>query len=66
MDEKTLVSKLSQVNTITDLQAVAKEYGKPLTVEQADRGLNRLFKAENDTGELMGDTVAKAAKDIFG
>ncbi|MDF7640536.1 MULTISPECIES: hypothetical protein [unclassified Bifidobacterium] len=66
MDEKTLVDKLSKVTTITDLQEVAKEVGKPMTVEQADKALNRLFGAENDTGELMGDSVAKAAKDIFG
>jgi hypothetical protein len=66
MDEKTLVEKLSKVTTIGEVLEVTKEAGKSLTVEQGDMLLQRLFKAENDTGKLMGDSVEKAVKEFFG
>lgn len=66
MDQKTLVEKLSKVTTISEVLEVTKEAGKSLTVEQGDMLLQRLFKAENDTGKLMGDSVEKAVKEFFG
>ncbi|MBB2955279.1 hypothetical protein FHX77_000682 [Bifidobacterium commune] len=66
MDQKTLVEKLSKVTTISEVLEVTKEAGKSLTVEQGDMLLQRLFKAENDTGKLMGDSVEKAIKEFFG
>lgn len=66
MDQKTLVEKLSKVTTISEVLEVTKEAGKSLTVEQGDMLLQRLFKAENDTGKLIGDSVEKAVKEFFG
>lgn len=66
MDEKTLVEKLSSLETIDQLVDLAKQIGKPLTYNDADQLFGRINQCKNDVAELDGDTIAKLAKQVFG
>lgn len=66
MDEKTLVGKLSNLETIDQLVDLAKQIGKPLTYNDADQLFGRINQCKNDVAELDGDTIAKLAKQVFG
>lgn len=66
MDEKTLVEKLSNLETIDQLVDLAKQIGKPLSYNDADRLFGKINQCKNDVAELGGDTIAKLAKQVFG
>ncbi|MCP8613653.1 hypothetical protein [Bifidobacterium asteroides] len=66
MDEKTLVDKLSNLETIDQLVDLAKQIGKPLSYNDADQLFGKINQCKNDVAELGGDTIAKLAKQAFG
>lgn len=66
MDEKTVVDKMSKLETIDELISLSKEIGKPLSYNDADLLFGRINQCKNDVAELGGDTIAKLAKETFG
>lgn len=64
-DEATLTKELGEAQTIDDLLEIAKKAGHPMEYEQADKFFGRLEQAKSDTAELVGDSVAKMAKELL-
>ncbi|AKV55009.1 hypothetical protein BACT_0384 [Bifidobacterium actinocoloniiforme DSM 22766] len=66
MDEKTLVGKLTDAQTVNDVIEIANEAGKQLDIEHADALFGRINQTKNEVAELSGDTIEKIVKEVFG
>ncbi len=67
-----MIAKLKEAKSVEDIVAIAKEYGKEVTLEQAQELLDRMKGAANgelsseDLDAVVGDGIIDTVKEWFG